>query len=80
MTTEYRKISVGKDFPDGSIHYQVGKNVNSNYVITKIAESLKYRKEGKMAYDIFITGTDGTVLWKTVVDMPVVVENNIDFE
>lgn len=83
METEFRKISVGRDFPDGAIHYQVGKTVNLQsvpYVISKIATNPQYKKENKVAYDIFITNEGGTLRWKTIHDMPVVVEDNIDFE
>jgi hypothetical protein len=83
METVFRKISVGKDFPDGSIHYQVGRPVNLQsvgYIISSIAINPKYAKEDKTAYDIFITNTSGTLLWKTIYDVPVVVESNIDFE
>lgn len=84
METEFRKISVGRDFPDGAIHYQVGKTVNLQsvaYVITKIAINPQYKKEGKVAYDIFISNKEfGTLRWKTIYDMPVVVEDNIDFD
>lgn len=80
METEFRKISVGRDFPDKSIHYQVGKPINANYVISSIITNQKYEKEGKVAYDIFITSPSETLLWKTIYDMPVVVESNIDFD
>jgi hypothetical protein len=83
MITDIRKLSVGRDFPDGAIHYQVGKNVNLQgipYVVSKIAVNQELKFQGKTAYDIFLTNEEGTVLWKTVVDMPVLVENNINFE
>jgi|TARA_R110000782_G_C14610295_1_gene392074 hypothetical protein len=78
-TTDIRKISVGKDFPDKAMHYQVGKPVNS-YIISRISLNKEPRYKDKLAYDIFLVGEEGTVLWKTIVDMPVVVENNIYFD
>lgn len=83
MTTDIRKISVGRDFPDGAIHYQVGKPIRLQgepYTVAKILVNKNYKLEGKTAYDIYLSNDDGTVLWKTVVDMPVLVENNINFE
>lgn len=80
---DIRKISVGKNYPDGAIHYQVGKEMRLQgvqYTITQIVFNSKYAEEGKTAYDIFIANEYGTVLWKTVVDLPVMVENNINFE
>jgi hypothetical protein len=82
-TTDIRKISVGKDFPDGSLHYQVGKSIKLNnnfYVIAAILPNKEEEAKGKSAYDIYISNSLGTVLWKTVIDVPVVIENNIDFE
>lgn len=83
MTTDIRKLSVGRDFPDGAIHYQVGKTVNlqgTPYGVSAILLNQDLKLEGKTAYDIFLTNEEGTVLWKTVVDMPVIIENNINFE
>ena len=80
---DIRKISVGKNYPDGAIHYQVGKQMNLQsviYTITEILQNPDYKEEGKIAYDIFIANDSGTVLWKTVVDIPVMIENNINFE
>jgi hypothetical protein len=78
-TTDIRKISVGRDFPDKAMHYQVGKPVN-NYIISRISINKEDKYKDKLAYDIFLVGEEGSVLWKTIVDMPVVVENNIYFD
>lgn len=80
---DIRKISVGKNYPDGSIHYQVGKQMNlqgTQYTITDILLNPDFKENGKLAYDIFIANEQGKVLWKTVVDIPVMIENNINFE
>lgn len=81
--TDIRKISVGKDFPDGALHYQVGKSIKLNnkyYNIERILLNKVEEVKGKSAYDIFVSDSSGSVLWKTVIDVPVVIENNIDFE
>lgn len=83
MNTDIRKLSVGKDFPDGAIHYQVGKTIrlqNEPYIVHQISINQVYKSEGKIAYDIYLANEGGAVLWKTVCDMPVLVENNINFE
>lgn len=83
MTTNIRKLSVGKDYPDGAMHYQVGKPFrmnNTEYVVNRITLNPDYKKQDKLAYDVFLTAGEGTVLWKTIVDMPVIVENNINFD
>lgn len=80
---DIRKISVGKNYPDGAIHYQVGKQMrlqNVEYTIVEILESPEHREKGQTGYDIFIANEYGKVLWKTVVDLPVMIENNINFE
>lgn len=81
--TDIRKISIGKDYPDGAMHYQVGKTIRLQsvpYQIHSILERKKKFFQDKSAYDIYIHNEDGAVLWKTIEDMPVVVENNINFE
>jgi len=83
MNTDIRKISVGKDFPDGAIHYQVDKTIRLQgvpYIVSKISINQMYKEFGKIAYDIFLANDEGTVLWKTVYDVPTVIENNIDFD
>ena len=76
-----RKLSVGKDYPNGSIHYQVGKQMNlmsRPYTISAIL--YEEVSGGCMAYCIYIEGEHSTVLWKQVVDMPVHVELDITFD
>lgn len=90
MNTIIRKISVGRDYPNGAIHYQVGSPQNLKHKRYEIT-SIKFDKEllelsGELAYNIYITNVpqEGeplqTVLWKTIVGVPVVIENNIDLD
>lgn len=84
MNIEIRKISVGRNYPDGAIHYQVGKSMKLQsefYTVSEISIN-QYLKTnyGKIAYDIYLDNSLGKVLWKTIMDVPVIVENNIDFE
>ena len=83
MQTDIRKISVGKDYPDGAMHFQVGKEIKLQgipYEVAKININEELRKEGKTAYDVYLSNNEGTVLWKTVCDLPIMIENNINFE
>ena len=83
MTGDIRKISVGKNYPDGSIHYQVGKTMNLQgvpYEVAEIVEATEEKYKNSVAYHIYLANHEGKVYWKTIADMPVIIENNIDFE
>jgi uncharacterized Zn finger protein len=83
MQTDIRKLSVGKDYPDGAMHFQVGKDIKLQgvpYEVAKIKINEEYKEGGKIAYDVYLKNESGTVLWKTVCDLPLMVENNINFE
>lgn len=78
-----RKISVGKDYPDGALHYQVGKDVNlkgHRYTVVNIVKDKELFALGILSHDIYISDGVDTILWKSVSDVPVVIETNIDFE
>ena len=83
MQTDIRKISVGKDYPDKAMHFLVGKSMSLQgipYIISSIKINEKYAAQDKIAYDVYLANEEGSVLWKTIYDVPVVVENNINFE
>lgn len=83
MKTDIRKISVGKDYPDGAMHYQVGKEIKLQgipFIVSHFLLNKEYEGEGKKAYDVCIKNKEGAVVWKTLVDMPMVIENNVNFE
>ena len=83
MNGEIRKISVGKDYPDGVLHYQVGKIINlvgNPYKITDILLDKTFLEVGKVVYNIYIADHKGKVMWKTVYEVPTVIEYNINFE
>lgn len=81
-----RKLSVGPNFPDGAVHFQVGRDcLRRSHKIVAIEEELN--QEGQKVFNVYVenlpTGGDlvSTVLWKTIsTAMPHVVENGIDFE
>lgn len=76
-----RKISVGRDYPNGSIHYQVGKEINLLGDVYKITSIILEKCEGdKLGYNIYIHNKDiGSILWKSIIDMPVHIENDVTF-
>ena len=84
MSADIRKISVGREYPDGAIHYQVGKTIRlqqTPFEISTIRVNKKIKEEeGRTTYDIFIKNEEGTVLWKNVDGLPVMIENNVNFE
>lgn len=90
MNTIIRKISVGPVYPDGAIHYQVGSTQrlkDKRYKITHILLDTSLLELGKLAYNIYVENIPedpnqpiSSFLWKQVVDVPCVIENNINFE
>lgn len=80
---DIRKISVGRDYPNGAMHYQKGKEINlagSPYKITDIVVDENLKAMGIITYNIYIANSNGKVLWKQITDVPVIIENNIDFD
>jgi len=76
-----RKISLGKEFPDGAIHYQVGSGVKLNGRYLKVSMILDITKEDDIkTYSVYLNDDGVNVLWKLIYGVPVVVEFNIDFE
>lgn len=89
MSTIIRKISVGRDYPNGILHYQLHHKLklkDKRYEITGIMMDRDLLELGKTAYNIYVKNVPlsssdivSEVLWKTIIDVPVVVENDIDF-
>lgn len=83
-----RKISVGSNYPDNVLHYQVGKPVRmgaEEKSISRIECTASSPTNGtfrtKETYKIYIEAEKGSsVLWKEIVDVPVVVEFLISFD
>lgn len=78
-----RKISVGSGHPDQMMHYQVDREHNlsgNKYKILKITQDTELFERGFIAYNIYISNEFGGVLWKTLINVPMVVEYAIDFE
>lgn len=75
-----RKISVGRDPLNGSMHYQIGKKFEVLGELFEVCNILEEVKDGKVRYNIYIKGEDNTFIWKTIIDMPTQIEYNITFQ
>ena len=53
-----RKISIGRDYKDNAMHYQIGQEVYGNHVITNILEK-------DTDYEIYIKKNKEVLLWKS---------------
>lgn len=66
-----RKISIGVDYKD-AMHYTVGQAMRGQTIHT-------IRQVNTQHYEIYITDEGGaTYCWKTIINMPVVVEHDIE--
>lgn len=69
-----RKISIGRDYKDNAMHYQIGQEVYGNHVITNILEKDTY-------YEIYIKKNKEILLWKSFnKNMGISIEYNLDYE
>lgn len=78
-----RKISIGNGHPDNMMHYQIGKEYNLSGVKYKLSDIILDEplfKKGKIAFNLYLVNEFGTILWKTIIDVPLIIENNITFE
>lgn len=76
-------MSVGSNYPDKAMHFQLDQVrilQGVEYRVSRLERNQEMFTMGKLGYDIFLSNKDGTILWKTLVDMPTVIENNIDFD
>ena len=79
-----RKISIGLGFPDNSLHFQVGKEIRlqqNPYKISSISIDKKIKEqESRTVYNVYIQNEEGTLLWKSISGMPIVLETDITFD
>lgn len=78
-----RKISIGLNYPDGVLHYQVGKEIfltGKSFTISTINK--KQNEKGQSIYEIVLHDDQfhSDFVWKEIENMPVVVEYFIDIE
>jgi hypothetical protein len=73
MSKLIRKISIGKDYKNESMHYSVGQEVYGGHRICDIIEE----NEG---YDIVIKKNNDVIIWKNFnKNMAISVEYNLEY-
>jgi|TARA_R100001377_G_scaffold76932_1_gene54006 hypothetical protein len=73
MSKLIRKISIGKDYKNESMHYSVGQEVYGGHRICDIVEE-------DTGYDIFIKKNNDVIIWKNFnKNMAISVEYNLEY-
>ena len=73
MSKLIRKISIGKDYKNESMHYSVGQEVYGGHRICDIVEE-------DTGYDIFIKKNNDVIIWKNFnKNMAIPVEYNLEY-
>ena len=73
MSKLIRKISIGKDYKNESMHYSVGQEVYGGHRICDIVEE-------DTGYDIFIKKNNDFIIWKNFnKNMAISVEYNLEY-
>jgi len=74
-----RKIVIGRD-PKNAMAYHVGMAAGANTVSTIVFDEEHMHHTAKSRYLIYVSESSGVqVLWKTVDDMPCIVEYDLNF-
>ena len=73
MSKLIRKITVGKDYKENSMHYAVGQEVYGGHTICDILEE-------KEKYSIYIRKNKNVLPWKDFIkNMAISVEYNLEY-
>ena len=73
-----RKIIIGRDPKDGMAYY-VGMRAGNGKVSAIVLDDRHLHKYGKSRYLVYLEREDGQVLWKSVDDMPCIIEYDLNF-
>lgn len=73
-----RKIIIGRD-PKNAMAYYVGMRAGDGKVSTIELDGKHLHRYGKMRYFVYIQTDEGQVLWKSVDDVPCIVEYDLNF-
>jgi len=73
-----RKIIIGNN-PKDAMAYFVGMRAGANKVSAILLDEQHLFKFGKKRYLVYIEDTSNTLLWKSIDDMPCIIEYNLDF-
>lgn len=73
-----RKIVIGRD-PKDAMAYYVGMRAGGGEVSAIIFDEEYMVRYNKSRYLVYLQRTDGQVLWKSVNDMPSIIEYDLNF-
>ena len=74
-----RKIVIGRD-PKDAMAYYVGMRAGAGKVVAITEDEAHLRKFSKKRYLIYIENEEGTMVWKSIDDMPCIVEYDLKFD
>lgn len=74
-----RKIIIGQN-PKDAMAYYVGMRVGEGKVVVIEFNERAYHKSGLVSYQVYIEDPkEGTMIWKEIQGMPVIVEYDLNF-
>ena len=73
-----RKIIIGQDPKDGMAYY-IGMRAGDGKISAIILDGEFLHKYGSKRYFVYIENEEGTNLWKSIEDMPCIVEYDLNF-
>lgn len=73
-----RKIVIGRD-PKDAMAYYVGMKAGDGNVSAIVLDDEHLFRYSRRRYLVYLQTDDGQVLWKSVDDMPCIVEYNLNF-
>ena len=73
-----RKIIIGRD-PKDAMAYYVGMRAGDGKVSAIVLDERHLYHHGKTRYLVYVQNSEGQVLWKSVEDMPCILEFDLDF-
>ena len=78
MTGLIRKIIIGKD-PKNAMAYYVGMRAGSGEVCAIVLDERHLHHHGKTRYLVYLQQDGSQVLWKSVDEMPCIIEYDCNF-
>jgi hypothetical protein len=74
-----RKIVIGRD-PKDAMAYYVGMRAGAGKVTAILLDEAHLHKFSKKRYLVYTENEEGTMLWKSIDDMPCILEYDLKFE
>jgi len=78
MNGVIRKIIIGRD-PKDAMAYYVGMRAGSGEVSAIVLDDKHLHRYDKKRYLVYIQNNEGQMLWKSVDDMPCILEFDLNF-